>query len=903
MPLDTYRSKRDFRKTPEPAGRKAGKARKASGRFVVQRHRATALHYDFRLEIDGVLVSWAIPKGPSLNPADRRLAMRTEDHPVEYFDFEGIIPRGEYGAGDVIVWDWGTFEPEETDSPARAVAAGELKFRLDGEKLHGRFTIIRTDRDGDRERWLLMKKRDEAADPNWDVDALPRSVKSGRTNDEVAQGRGPARGVEAPMPDFIPPMLATAVADPFDNPDWLFEVKWDGYRVEAVISEGKVRLYTRNRQNAATYFPDLAGPPDWIAARQAIVDGEVVALDKEGRPSFSLLQEVSGVRGPGTPRGSAHKRASKEERAAIPLAYEVFDLLYHDGRLLVDLPLEDRKSALHDVLRPHPMVRYAGHVMGDGLAFIAAAREKQLEGAVAKLRTSLYESGHRSRSWLKIKLRREQELVVAGWLPGQGSHAQLGSLIVAVHDGDRLRHAGQVGSGINERMRAELRRQLDELERDSSPLDPVPRLPQAHWVEPRIVIRAEFAEWTRDGLLRQAAFKGLEIDRDPRQVHREEPIATAQATASAERSAKRKPPARRAAVAPTLEEAESAAAPGTPQARSKQSKRSTPSKDSKGPMAEATGDLASPDELAALDKVSKEGEWTVGGRELRLTNLDKILFPAEGEHKAITKRDLIRYYARIAPTLIPYLSDRAANLHRYPDGIGSSRGFWQKDVPGHAPKWVTRWSYTGHEGTKDYVVVDHVATLAWLAQEAAIEIHPWTSPTQAPDRPSYALIDVDPGDDTSWDEIVTLTRLYRTALEHLGVTGLPKVTGQRGMQVWVPVKPIYTFEQTRDWVESVSRAVGQTAPTLVSWEWSKRARGGKARLDYTQNAVNKTLVAPYGVRPKAGAPVSAPIAWDELDDPKLRPDRWTIDTIWERLERFGDRFAPALELKQELPSL
>ncbi|MEP6680883.1 MAG: DNA ligase D [Chloroflexota bacterium] len=892
MPLDTYRSKRDFSKTPEPAGGKAGKG---SGRFVVQRHRATALHYDFRLEVDGVLVSWAVPKGPSLNPAERRLAMRTEDHPVEYFDFEGIIPRGEYGAGDVIVWDWGTYEAEETDNPARALAAGELKFRLSGEKLRGRFTIVRTDRDDGRERWLLMHKADEDADRKWDVDALPLSVKSGRTNDDVAEGREPVRGVEAPMPDFIPPMLATAVSDPFDDPDWLFEVKWDGYRVEAVVNDGKVRLYTRNRQNAATYFPDLEAPPDWIAARQAIVDGEVVAVDEQGRPSFSLLQEVSGVRGPGTPRGSDHRRRSKEERAAIPLVYQVFDLLYHDGRLLVDVPLEDRKAALRGVLRPHPTVRYAGHVVGDGLAFIEAAREKDLEGIVAKLRTSLYEPGRRSRSWLKIKLRREQELVVAGWLPGRGTHEQLGSLIVGVYDGERLRHAGQVGSGINERMRAELRRRLDAVARDTSPLDPVPRLPHAHWVEPQIVIRAEFAEWTSDGLLRQAAFKGLEIDRDPRQVHREEPISTATATASAERAAKPK----KASTASTATRAEPA-----PRAKAATKAPKKPAQGrTKRAKADGDGEQASPDELAALEELGKEGIWQVAGREVRLTNLDKILFPAEGDHPAVTKRDLIRYYTRIAPTLIPYLRDRALNLHRYPDGIGSSRGFWQKDVPGHAPKWVTRWSYTGHEGKKDYVVADHVATLAWLAQEAALEIHPWTSPTRAPDRPSYALIDVDPGEGTTWQEIVELTRLYRAALQHLSVTGLPKVTGQRGMQVWVPVKPIYSFEQTRDWVESVSRAVGQAAPKLVSWEWSKRARGGKARLDYTQNAVNKTLVAPYGVRPRAGAPVSAPIAWEELEDPELRPDRWTIQSIWDRIERVGDLFAPALELEQELPSL
>jgi bifunctional non-homologous end joining protein LigD len=297
--------------------------------------------------------------------------------------------------------------------------------------------------------------------------------------------------------------------------------------------------------------------------------------------------------------------------------------------------------------------------------------------------------------------------------------------------------------------------------------------------------------------------------------------------------------------------------------------------------------------------MADEGVWSIGGRELHLTNLSKVLFPDEG----ITKRALIRYYVSMAPLLLPYLSDRAVNLHRYPDGIGHGRGFWQKDVPGHAPSWLTRWTYTGHEGTKDYVVVDEVATLAWLAQEAAIEIHPWTSPTKRPHTPSYALIDIDPGERTSWEEVLTLARLYRTALQHLDVTGFPKVTGQRGIQVWVPVKPIYTFEQTRDWVERLSRAIGQTAPDLVSWEWTKRARRGRARLDYTQNAVNKTLVAPYSVRPAPGATVSAPIRWEELDDPELRPNGWTIATIGERIGTVGDLFSGVREAEQELPPL
>jgi bifunctional non-homologous end joining protein LigD len=300
--------------------------------------------------------------------------------------------------------------------------------------------------------------------------------------------------------------------------------------------------------------------------------------------------------------------------------------------------------------------------------------------------------------------------------------------------------------------------------------------------------------------------------------------------------------------------------------------------------------------------MEREGTWSVAGHEVRLTNLDKVLFPAEGAHQALTKRDLIRHYVSVGPTLIPYLAGRGLNLQRFPDGI-AKQGFWQKDLPGHAPSWIARWSYTGSEGPKDYVVVDRVATLAWLAQEAAIELHPWTSRTSAPDRPTYALIDIDPGTETTFDQVLIIARLYRAALGHLDVTGLPKVTGKRGIQVWIPIKPIYSFEQTRDWVESLSRAVGQMVPELISWQWSKRDREGRARLDFTQNAINRTLVSPYAARPAPGAPVSAPVRWEELDDETLAPDRWTIATLPERLASVGDLFKPALSLEQELPDL
>jgi bifunctional non-homologous end joining protein LigD len=866
MPLEEYRRKRDFGRTPEPA---PSEVVARSGRFTVQRHRATALHYDTRLEIDGVLVSWAVPKGPSLDPKVRRLAMRTEDHPIEYLDFEGVIPQKEYGAGDVIVWDWGTWEPEPGEPPpAAALRRGEIKFILHGQRLHGRYTIVRTDRDDGRERWLLLKKRDEAAVAGWDAEDHPTSVKTGRTNDEVKAGVPPRFMADPPrppgevdlsaarvasMPDFIPPMNATLASGPFSDPDWLFEVKWDGYRVEAVVRDGRTRLWTRRRQDAAAYFPDLADATGWIDADEAIVDGEVVALDEQGRPRFSLLQDHTGIRTWRTPGG-------KRRDTPAEVVYQAFDLLHVDGQSLLNVPLEERKRFLRARLRSHPLVRFAGHVVADGEAFFEAARAQELEGIVAKLRRSPYEPGRRSKSWLKLKVRSEQEVVVVGWMPGQGTHADLGSLILAVRSGDRWVHAGQVGSGLDTRTRRELRARLESIERTEPVLDPAPRLRGARWVEPEIVIRVEFAEWTADDLLRQAAFKGFDPDRDPRTVRREREVSAVRAAAEAERAHAPDP------------------AP-----------------------AAAAGDVD--ETLAALEAIDKEGTWTVDGHEIRVTNLEKVLFSARDGEDPVTKRDLLRYHVAIAPTIVPYLDGHGLTVQRFPNGV-EQKGFWQKDLPSHTPPWVKRWTFHHREeGPKEYAVVDSAATLAWLAQEAAIELHPWTSPIDAPDRPSYALIDIDPGPDTTWDELLVLARLYRAALEHLGVIGHPKVTGKRGIQVWIGIARGPTFEDTRTWVEGISRAVGSMVPDLVSWEWVKRARKGKARLDYTQNVINKTLVAPYSARPAPGAPVSMPITWDELDDPELRPDRWTVRTAVDRIREVGDPFAGVLTDQQTLPPL
>jgi bifunctional non-homologous end joining protein LigD len=517
--LATYRRMRDFRRTPEPAGDAAGEGNGAR-RFVVQRHRASRLHYDLRFEIDGVLVSWAVPKGPTLDPSVRRMAVHVEDHPIEYLHFEGVIPTGEYGGGDVIVWDTGTWEPAKTDDPAAQLAEGELHAEMHGEKLRGRLVLVRRGEQGDKEQWLLLHKKDVFAVEGWEPEDHPRSVLTGRTNEEVK-----------------------------DDPDRIW---------------------------------------------------------RSGAP------------------------AADAEESLLP-----------------------------------------------------------------------------------------------------------------------------------------------------------------------------------------------------------EPV---------------------------------------------------------------------PDEaIVALEELGKQGTWEVFGRELKVTNLDKVLFPGD---PPVTKRELLAYVARVAPISLPYLEGRAINLHRYPDGA-ESKGFWHKELPKHAPDWVPRWDNPEADKgeTQTYLVVDEPAALLWAANFGALEWHPWTSRTSAMHEPTYALIDLDPGEKTSWEELLDLARLHRTALDHLGVLGRAKVTGKRGIQIWLPIRPGYSFDETRAWTERLSKTVGKVLPDLVSWKWEKKERKGLARLDYTQNAINKTLVAPYSTRPAAEAPVSVPIGWAELDDPDLRPDRWTIRTVLDRLEERGDPFRALLGVEQDLPEI
>src|SRR5438270_3324041 len=519
-----YQRKRDFSKTSEPKG-----APDASGgnRFVVQKHWATRLHYDFRLEMEGVLVSWAIPKGPTLNPAERRLAAHVEDHPVSYYDFEGTLPKGEYGGGTVMVCDWGTFDLEEA-TPAESLRRGEVKFRLHGVRLSGRYALVRTRSEKD---WLLIKKKDEAADPNFDIEKFDTSVKTGRTKEEIEQGKDAvwssrrdegggglinlAHAEKGPMPRTLDPMKAQLIDDAFDDDRWLFEVKWDGIRLVSFIDDGKVSLQTRAGRTVDAEYPQLQAISRLVNARQAVLDGEVVVLDEEGRPSFQLLQN----------RGTESR----------PMQYLVFDIVYFDGQRLFKVPLEDRKRLLRDVVRDAAVLRYSDHVLGQGKAFFKAAQQKRLEGIVAKLRDSAYQPGVRSSGWLKIKAVLQQEVVVGGFTEPRGSRKYFGALLVGVYEEGKLVYTGHVGGGFDEKTLAEIYKLMKPLIVKSPPFSGPP--PHANekptWVKPKLVVEVKFSEWTRDGVMRQPVFLGLRDDVDPREVRRELPGDTGRETARA----------------------------------------------------------------------------------------------------------------------------------------------------------------------------------------------------------------------------------------------------------------------------------------------------------------------------------------------------------------------------------
>jgi bifunctional non-homologous end joining protein LigD len=898
--LAEYQRKRDFTKTPEPKG---APDPTGQNRFVVQKHWATRLHYDFRLEMDGVLVSWAIPKGPTLNPAEKRLAAHVEDHPVSYYDFEGTISKGEYGGGTVMIWDWGTFELEES-TPAESLKRGEVKFRLNGVRLRGRYALVRTRSEKD---WLLIKKKDEAADPNFDIEKFDTSVKTGRTKEEIEQGKDAvwssrreegqgglinlANAEKGPMPKSLDPMLAQLIDKPFDDERWLFEVKWDGIRLVSFIDNGKVSLQTRAGRIVDAEYPQLQAISQLVKARQAVLDGEVVVLDEEGRPSFQLLQN----------RG----------REPRPMQYVVYDLVYFDGQRLFKVPLEDRKRLLRDIVRDGGVVKYSDHVLGQGKAFFKAAQEKRLEGIVAKLRESTYQPGARTGAWVKIKAVLQQEVVIGGFTAPRASRKYFGALIVGVYENSKFVYTGHVGGGFDEKTLAELYKLMKPLIVKTPPFSGAP--PHANekptWVKPLVLVEVKFAEWTRDGVMRQPVFLGLRDDVDPRHVRRELPLekpATPTARPRARTSTGARKPAPRVAL-------KAVRAPLRPSARTivattRTARATAPADIPDTPLSRAAARItkqlktnirgATDAELKALDAIAKEGNWEIGGRTVHLTNLDKLLFPED----RYSKRDLIRYYVQVAPVMIPHYKDRPLSMNPHPDGI-HGKSYWVKDKPAYAPEWIPTFRYQDQKSLKDWILIEEVATLAWLANHAVIDMHPWYSRADKPEYPDWSVVDLDPAEGATFKDVIAVARVVKTALDHLKLTALLKTTGQSGLHIYIPIERRYTLDESRGFVATLAHTIAELMPDKVTEVWEVKRRTGKIRIDYTQNVINKTLAGPYSVRPALRAPVSAPIAWKELDDPRLRPDKWTIQTLGDRLLEVGDLFHDALTLRQRLPAL
>ncbi|MFL5849942.1 MAG: DNA ligase D [Solirubrobacteraceae bacterium] len=795
--LRTYRAKRDFGATPEPPGGD-GRDDADRPRFVVQEHSARSLHWDLRLEHDGVLWSWAVPKGIPDDPDDNHLAVRTEDHPLEYLEFHGQIPEGEYGAGTMTIYDQGTYEPEKLrDNEVIAV------FR--GERMSGRYALFRTG----GKNWMIHRM-DPPADP----------------------GR-------EPMPEKLSPMLSRIGSLPADGDGrWAYEVKWDGIRALAWIEGGRVKLCSRNGNDISSRYPELRDLGRALGARPAILDGEIVAFDAEGRPSFERLQSRMHL-----VSDAAVRRAVRD----VPIAYVLFDVLYLDGRQLCARPYRERRELLESLDLRGPHWQTPAYRTADADALLRFSAERGLEGVVAKRIDSRYEPGRRSAAWIKVKNKRNQTVLIGGWVPGEGRRAStLGALLVGVPGEDgSLDYAGRVGTGFTERTLRDLQARLEPLRIERSPFDgrKPPRLKGAAWVRPELVAEVEFAEWTRTRTLRAPSFKGLRDDVDPERIDREG------------------------------EEVDDLAA----------LERALQSRPKKG---------------------SKRVELEIGGRTLSLSNVDKVMYPAVG----FTKGQVIDYYARIAPTVLPHLRDRPLTLKRYPDGV-DGQFFYEKQSPSHRPAWVQTaalWS-RHNERTIEYTLAQDLPTLVWLANLADLELHTSLSLAADVERPRMLVFDLDPGAPAAILECAQVGLWVRGVFSALGLESFVKTSGSKGLQAYVPLNTDVTYERTKPFAQAVAQLLEKQHPELVVSTMAKERRKGKVLVDWSQNDEHKTTVNVYSLRARERPTVSTPVEWEEVESALSAhdPDRlvFTSDDVLDRVERLGDLFAPLLELEQELPTL
>ena len=816
--LKEYLAKRDFSRTPEPAPKAKRKAGRKLG-YLIQKHAARRLHFDFRLEHDGALLSWAVPKGPSYDTADKRLAVRTEDHPIEYGKFEGTIPEGEYGAGTVMLWDTGTWQPDgDVDE---GLAKGKLAFKLFGKRLKGKWALVRlraSRRDKGKENWLLIKERDELAraEKRPVVEREKRSVKSNRTMEEIARGRkvwrsnrahekkqtseAPAKipgrsktnairkmaadGDPARLPAFVPPQLATLVDAPPPGREWLHEIKYDGYRAIAALAGGRAKIYTRNGLDWTDRFEPLVAPLADLPCESALLDGEIAIADKKGHTSFSALQV-----------------ALKEDRGGF--GYYIFDLLHLDGKDLRKQPLIERKKLLQTLLNGVPKqgpLLYSDHIEGDGDRAFGHACDLKLEGIVSKQANASYRSG-RTKNWLKSKCGMEQEFVVIGWSPSDKTGRPFSSILLGVNEDGELRYAGRVGSGFNEELLDELAAQFNRHARKTSPAEGVPAsiARGAHFLEPKLVAEIALRGWTHDGLVRQGSFKGLRADKPAREIVWETPM-----------SGKKNGKARKAKVAkaqPTL--------------------------------------------------IGSDGSIEVEG--VRITHPDRVLYPGQG----ITKQQLIDYYLKVADRMLPHIAGRPISLVRCPRGAEKDCFFQKHASPGW-PDEFKKIRIREKSGTDNYLYIEDKAGLVAAAQMGVLELHLWCAKTDDVEKPDRMIFDLDPDEGVGFAEVKKSAVELRSRLKKLGLESFPLATGGKGIHVVVPLRPDHSWDEHRNFAEAIARLMAEEEPDRFVATMSKAKRRGKIFIDYLRNQRGATAIAPFSSRARKGAPVAWPISWPQL---------------------------------------
>ena len=815
MSLADYKKKRNFKNTPEPG---ADFSTENRGRFVIQRHEATRLHYDLRLEMGGVLKSWAVPKGPSMNPKDKRLAIETEDHPVKYLDFEGTIPKGNYGAGEMQIWDKGTFKAaaKTSDNLEEQWEDGNLKIVFTGTKIKGEFALVKTKRGDKKNQWLLIKKNDDfSTDLDYDAEVFTEK-KSQNKGHEKQEGK--VRKINPS--EFLKPMLATTGKKIFNDPDWIYELKWDGYRALAHIEEGKVDLYSRNGISFNSKFPKLVEDLEQVE-NNVILDGEIVVLNKDGISQFQALQNY-------------------DENTPGSLRFYVFDMLFLNGHSMLDMPLLERKSLIPEVIEDLDMVQYCDHIEGMGTAFYKKAIDSGMEGVIAKKADATYSPGYRTEKWLKIKADNSREVLICGYTTSEG--AVFGSLIMGAYEDEELKYIGNCGTGFSNEEQKALLKKFKSRERKTSPFSEKINLKgrEPVWMRPDLVAEVKYSEITKTGKLRHPVFKALRKDKEPEEISAEEIIEDK-----------------------TSEE--------------KQTKKTS-------------------------SKKSAES-LEIDGIEVPFTNLDKMYWPDSG----FRKYDLIDYYVQVSEVMLPYLKDRPQNLHRHPNGI-KKQGFYQKDNEGNLPDWVATTEIYSESSEKDieYLLCQNEATLLYMANLGCIEINPWNSRIDNLDNPDYTVIDLDPSDKNTFDEVIEVAQAAKEVMDIAKIDGFCKTSGSSGLHIYIPLGGNYSYDEARDFTKLLCYYIAERVPKITSMDRAKKKRKDKIYLDYLQNRRGQTLASAYCARPKPGAPVSAPLEWKEVKS-GLKILDFNVKNMSRRIQKKGDLFKKVLgkgiDMEQAMQSL